>query len=129
MLYPVSVIDGLVHQLGGPKLTFECKMINLLKGGCKVGNAVETTPGRASRLSNKADITAGYPNVKDLLRYQKIADLSFQQNHESTISSNLTKTFSSSTSPTKASPADWFLCWAKYRNCPKYLFATYGHKL
>jgi hypothetical protein len=52
---------------------------------------VETTPGRASRLSNKADITAGDPNVEDLLRYQKIAALSFQQNHESTISSNLSK--------------------------------------
>ena len=45
MLYPVSVIDGLVHQLGGPKLMLECKMINLFKGGCPVGTAVETSPG------------------------------------------------------------------------------------
>ena len=48
MLYPVSVIDGLVHSAGGPKLAFECKMINVFKGGCPVGNAVETSPGSDS---------------------------------------------------------------------------------
>jgi O-acetyl-ADP-ribose deacetylase (regulator of RNase III) len=45
MLYPVSVVDGLVHQLGGPKLKFECKMINIFKGGCPIGTAVETSQG------------------------------------------------------------------------------------
>lgn len=45
MLYPVSVIDGLVHQLGGPKLALECKMISLMKEGCPIGKAVETTSG------------------------------------------------------------------------------------
>mmetsp|Transcript_4482 Transcript_4482/g.6571 ORF Transcript_4482/g.6571 Transcript_4482/m.6571 type:complete len:273 (+) Transcript_4482:107-925(+) len=45
MLYPVSVVDGLVHQLGGAKLAFECKMIQIFKGGCPVGTAVETSPG------------------------------------------------------------------------------------
>lgn len=45
MLYPASVIDGLVHAAGGPKLAFECKMIHFFKGGCEVGNAIETSPG------------------------------------------------------------------------------------
>ena len=45
MLYPSSVIDGLVHQLGGKILALECKLINLLKGGCPVGEAVKTSFG------------------------------------------------------------------------------------
>lgn len=45
MLYPVSVIDGLVHQLGGSKLAFECKFIQTWKGGCPTGHAVATSHG------------------------------------------------------------------------------------
>ena len=45
MLYPVSVVDGLVHQLGGTRLAFQCKMIHLFKGGCPIGTSVETSPG------------------------------------------------------------------------------------
>ena len=45
MLYPVSVIDGLVHTLGGKTLALECKMIHMFKGGCPIGSAVESSPG------------------------------------------------------------------------------------
>uniref|UniRef100_A0A7S2XRZ4 Macro domain-containing protein n=1 Tax=Attheya septentrionalis TaxID=420275 RepID=A0A7S2XRZ4_9STRA len=47
MLYAVSVVDGLVHQLGGTRLEMECRV----KGGfwttekCPVGTAVVTSPG------------------------------------------------------------------------------------
>ena len=45
MLYPVSVVDGLVHQLGGTKLAMECKLKYYMTGGCPVGTSVETSPG------------------------------------------------------------------------------------
>jgi O-acetyl-ADP-ribose deacetylase (regulator of RNase III) len=56
MLYPVSVIDGLVHQLGGTKLAFECKFIQTLKGGCPTGQAVATTHG-------SDNLTRVYPRI------------------------------------------------------------------
>jgi hypothetical protein len=48
MLYPVSVVDGLVHQLGGWKLEAECtwkRMISSVQLGeaCPIGSAVQTT--------------------------------------------------------------------------------------
>jgi O-acetyl-ADP-ribose deacetylase (regulator of RNase III) len=51
MLYPVSVIDGLVHQLGGEQLVAECR--HYLSAAtlvaevdpCPVGTAVRTTSG------------------------------------------------------------------------------------
>jgi len=45
MLYPASVVDGLVHQLGGLKLSLQCKIIKALKGGCPTGTSVVTTHG------------------------------------------------------------------------------------
>lgn len=42
MLYPASVIDGLVHQLGGMKLALECKLIGSF-AGCPTGTAVSTS--------------------------------------------------------------------------------------
>lgn len=45
MLYPVSVVDGLVHQLGGSKLALECKLKYYMYGGCPVGTSIETSPG------------------------------------------------------------------------------------
>jgi O-acetyl-ADP-ribose deacetylase (regulator of RNase III) len=42
MLFPVSVVDGLVHQLGGMKLALQCKLIKSF-GGCPTGTAVSTT--------------------------------------------------------------------------------------
>jgi len=45
MLYPVSVVDGMVHQLGGWKLRAECDLKNLFNGKpiCPVGSAIMTT--------------------------------------------------------------------------------------
>lgn len=45
MLYPVQVVDGLVHQLGGMKLDYECKLIRMLHGGCPIGTAISTSQG------------------------------------------------------------------------------------
>ena len=42
MLYPASVVDGMVHQLGGTKLSMECKWITSFKGGCPTGTSVTT---------------------------------------------------------------------------------------
>jgi O-acetyl-ADP-ribose deacetylase (regulator of RNase III) len=50
MLYPFSVVDGLVHQLGGWKLEAECiwkRMTSSSASGkaCPIGSAVQTTAG------------------------------------------------------------------------------------
>jgi O-acetyl-ADP-ribose deacetylase (regulator of RNase III) len=45
MLYPASVVDGLVHQLGGTKLAIECKWITSFRGGCPIGTSVTTQYG------------------------------------------------------------------------------------
>ena len=45
MLYPVSVVDGLVHQLGGWKLKLECKLKSLSSDKCPVGTAILTHAG------------------------------------------------------------------------------------
>ena len=48
MMYPVSVVDGLVHQLGGWTLQLECSIREIMaKHGeaCPVGNAVLTSAG------------------------------------------------------------------------------------
>lgn len=49
MMYPVSVIDGLVHQHGGWKLQAECKWKQTIAGSgedaCPEGSAVMTTSG------------------------------------------------------------------------------------
>ena len=50
MLYPVSVVDGLVHQYGGWRLKAECQLKQALRSGeaeaaCPVGSAVMTSSG------------------------------------------------------------------------------------
>lgn len=48
MMYPVSVVDGLVHQYGGWKLQAECKLKRIMARGdnvCPVGSAVMTASG------------------------------------------------------------------------------------
>lgn len=47
MLYPVSVVDGLVHQLGGWKLRAECewKRQTSLNEPCPIGTATGTSAG------------------------------------------------------------------------------------
>lgn len=50
MLYSVSVVDGMVHQLGGWKLEAECtwkRMTSSLESlqACPIGSAVQTTAG------------------------------------------------------------------------------------
>ncbi len=54
MLYPAQVVDGLVHQLGGTKLGYECKMTREMYGGCPIGSAVSTSQGGA-RLIQEYD--------------------------------------------------------------------------
>jgi O-acetyl-ADP-ribose deacetylase (regulator of RNase III) len=50
MLFPVSVIDGLVHLHGGWKLQAECKWLYMKHGGepCPVGSAVRTSAGNGT---------------------------------------------------------------------------------
>jgi O-acetyl-ADP-ribose deacetylase (regulator of RNase III) len=49
MLYPVSVVDGLVHQLGGWQLQAELRWLQCLNPQpCPIGTAVMTTAGAAS---------------------------------------------------------------------------------
>jgi O-acetyl-ADP-ribose deacetylase (regulator of RNase III) len=51
MMYPVSVVDGLVHNLGGWRLQAECRYKSLLaKNGeaCPVGEAVITSSGNGA---------------------------------------------------------------------------------
>ena len=48
MLYPVSVVDGLVHQLGGWRLQAECRLKSIMamnSEACPVGHAVVTSSG------------------------------------------------------------------------------------
>lgn len=47
MLFASNVVDGLVHQLGGWRLAWHCKVLPVLKGDekCPVGHAVVTPPG------------------------------------------------------------------------------------
>ena len=46
MMYPVSVVDGLVHQMSGWRLQAELKMRRMVKTDlCLVGDAVRTTAG------------------------------------------------------------------------------------
>ncbi|EEC47674.1 predicted protein [Phaeodactylum tricornutum CCAP 1055/1] len=46
MMFPVSVVDGLVHQMGGWKLQAECAWLRLTKTEpCPIGSAVATTAG------------------------------------------------------------------------------------
>ncbi|KAI2495710.1 Macro domain [Fragilaria crotonensis] len=48
MLYPVSVVDGLVHHLGGWRLQAECRLKAIMaknSEACPVGHAVVTSSG------------------------------------------------------------------------------------
>jgi O-acetyl-ADP-ribose deacetylase (regulator of RNase III) len=54
MLYPVSVVDGLVHHHGGWRLEIECRMKSMVATNgeaCPVGEAVVTSAGNG-RLSD-----------------------------------------------------------------------------
>jgi O-acetyl-ADP-ribose deacetylase (regulator of RNase III) len=56
MLYPISVVDGFVHQLGGWKLEAECAWKRMTASGeaCPIGTAVQTSAG-GDRLSEEYD--------------------------------------------------------------------------
>mmetsp|Transcript_10288 Transcript_10288/g.14539 ORF Transcript_10288/g.14539 Transcript_10288/m.14539 type:complete len:270 (+) Transcript_10288:104-913(+) len=58
MLFAANVVDGLIHQLGGWKLTFHIKMLPYMNGTekCPVGLAVATPPGGA-------DLSQEYDNI------------------------------------------------------------------
>jgi len=48
MLYPIQVVDGLVHQLGGLQLQAECRLKKTMSFGsdaCPIGKAVMTSAG------------------------------------------------------------------------------------
>lgn len=49
ILFPVSVVDGLVHELGGTRLRLECKFLQLFRGGCPTGTATSTSSGALER--------------------------------------------------------------------------------
>ena len=57
MLYSVSVVDGMVHQLGGWKLEAECtwKRMTSSEKACPIGSAVQTTAGD-DRLKEQYDV-------------------------------------------------------------------------
>lgn len=55
MMFAANVVDGLVHQLGGWKLAYECRLVPIVKQEedderCPVGESVITGPG-GSKLS------------------------------------------------------------------------------
>lgn len=45
MLFPANVVDGLVHQLGGWKLSLYCKLVSIEHEKCHIGQAVSTYAG------------------------------------------------------------------------------------
>ena len=54
MMYPVSVIDGLVHQLGGWRLQLECAQLPVIQNNdekCPIGYAVKTSNGNKELLN------------------------------------------------------------------------------
>lgn len=90
MLYPASVVDGIVHQLGGTKLGVECKKIHQFYGGCPTGMAVATTQGEEALLKCYDRIIHTAPpfyqtdqNLNDLLRacYRSSIQLAFSCDH------------------------------------------------
>lgn len=70
MLYSSSVVDGLVHQLGGLRLRMECSMLPSIKGDdekCPVGHAIKTsTAGKlADEYSTIIHTTPPFYNYND----------------------------------------------------------------
>lgn len=54
MMYPVSVIDGLVHQLGGWRFQLECVQLPVIQNNdekCPIGHAVKTSNGNKELLN------------------------------------------------------------------------------
>ena len=88
MLYPAAVVDGLVHQLGGWKLSLQCKLITALKGGCPTGTSVVTTYGDEMLTQRYEQIVHTSPpfyndeGADNLLRscYQSAFNLAFDEN-------------------------------------------------
>ena len=89
MLYPASVVDGLVHQLGGLQLSVQCKAITALKGGCPIGTSLVTTHGDEKLIEKYEQIVHTSPpfyecnnGPDNLLRscYQSALSLAFHDN-------------------------------------------------
>ena len=55
MLYPASVVDGLVHQLGGIKLALQCKLLRAFKG-CPTGTSISTSQGDEALIKTYDEI-------------------------------------------------------------------------
>lgn len=91
MVYPASVVDGIVHQLGGTKLGEECKRIRQLHGGCPTGMSVATIQGEEALLKCYDQIIHTTPpfyksndqRSNDLLRecYHSSLQLAFRYDH------------------------------------------------
>jgi O-acetyl-ADP-ribose deacetylase (regulator of RNase III) len=91
MMYPVSVVDGLVHNLGGWRLHAECRCMSLLaKNGeaCPIGEAVITSAGNGDLSDTFQKIVHTTPpffnfheSPKAALRscYEKALRLSFKE--------------------------------------------------
>jgi len=58
MMYPVSVVDGMVHQLGGWRLQLECaqKPIICNDEKCPIGHAIKTSNGNKELTSEYESI-------------------------------------------------------------------------
>lgn len=88
MMYPVSVIDGLVHQLGGSSLALECKYLQTFQGGCPTGEAVVTSRANDSLKKAYSHIVHTAPpfyqdeNSREKLHscYRNALSLAFQMN-------------------------------------------------
>lgn len=82
MMYPVSVVDGLVHQKGGWKLQAELRLRRLANSApCPVGSAVRTTSGDVSGFDSIIHTTPPFykhdekPVEKLLECYKSVLDL------------------------------------------------------
>ena len=91
MLYPASVVDGLVHQLGGWRLEGECRLKSMMATNaeaCPVGDAVVTSAGSGKLRESYEKIVHTTPpffqyhdNPKDALHscYTKALQLAFKE--------------------------------------------------
>ena len=94
MMFSAAVVDGLVHQLGGIRLSAECKLKGLLRGGgsaaCPEGTSIVTSAGGPELQAEYDNIVHTVPpffkhpphedcDVVEMLRkcYRSSIDLAF----------------------------------------------------
>lgn len=83
MLYPVSVVDGLVHHLGGWKLQAEIKWLQCRSSTpCPVGSAIQTTAGNSSLAKHYDSILHTTP---PFFKYNDTPETLLKSCYESTL--------------------------------------------